>query len=276
MKTIFGPAGIPIECNGNNIDGLKHSIGLGLKAYEVEFVRGVRMNPKMAYELQTISAKHDVRVSCHAPFYLNCNNPEKYKLTRHHLHDCIRVSQSLKLSRIVFHVGYLMKMERETALKNSIEMIRKIINEAYELGYKDFTLGPEVAGKHTQIGSLVEVIAICKEFKECKPVIDWAHLHALTNGGLRTRRDFEKVINQIETELGKRYLKGLHCHYSNIEYTDKGERRHQPLGSKWGPRFKLLAEVIKDNDYEFTIICETPLIEQDALKMKSILNNKSL
>lgn len=268
--TVFGPAGIPLSCEGSNIDGLKKSISLGLGAYEVEFVKGARMNPLMAKEMQKI--RGNVRVSCHAPYYLNCNNTEKYAITERNILDCIKISQDLKFTRIVFHVGYLMKDSREQALKNSINTIKKIVSKAYVKDYKEFILGPEIAGKKSQVGTTEELISICKEIKECKPVIDWAHLHATSNGGLKTEKDFMKPLDLIEKELGKKYLEGLHCHYSNIRYGLKGEINHEPLGSKWGPDFKILAGIIKKNDYDFTIISESPLIEKDALKMQEILN----
>ncbi|MFA5405922.1 MAG: TIM barrel protein [Candidatus Nanoarchaeia archaeon] len=270
MTIVFGPAGIPIGAKGNNVDGLNHSINLGLGAYEVEFVRGARMTPLMAREMQVIRDKNNIRVSCHAPYFINCNNPDKYGLTRKHLLDCIKVSQDLRFTRIVFHTGYLMGQSRGEALKTCIKTIKRVINDAYDKGYKNFILGPETNGKKSQVGTTEELIAICKECKECRPVIDWAHLHATSNGGLKTEQDFKRPLELIERELGKTYLKELHCHFSNIEYTDKGEVRHWPLDSKWGPDFNVLARVIKD--YDFTIICESPLIEKDALKMKSILN----
>lgn len=271
MSTVFGPAGIPISCEGSNINGLKHSIGLGLKAYEVEFVRGVRMSPRMAREMQLIRDKHDVRVSCHAPYYINCNNPDKYSITKRHLHDCLRVNQRLRFTHVVFHPGFLMGMKRAPALKNVIKTIKRVIKEAYDKGYKNFTLGPETVGKKSQVGTIKELISICKECKECRPVIDWGHLHAFSQGGLKTKQDFLKPLALIKDELGSSYLKGLHCHFSEIEYNNRGEVRHHPLGSGWGPDFKLLAELIKEQGYDFSIICETPLIEKDALKMQKLL-----
>lgn len=273
MSTVFGPAGIPISCQGSNIAGLTHAIKLGLRAYEVEFVRGVRMPDYMAQEMQEIRREKSVKVSCHAPYYLNCNNPKKFGITKHHLMDCIKVNELLPFTHIVFHVGYLMGMKRSGALKNSVNTIKRVINKAYDNGFKNFVLGPEIAGKKSQVGTINDVITICKECSECKPVIDWAHLHATTNGGLKTESDFLSPIELIKEELGSEYVKGLHCHFSNIEFSDKGERRHQPLGSEWGPDFKILAKLIKEHGFEFSIISESPLIEEDALRMKEILMN---
>lgn len=271
MGTVIGPAGIPIGCDGSNVNGLKHSIKLGLGAYEVEFVRGVRMSPRMAREMRGIREKDNIKVSCHAPYYINCNNTKKYSMTKRHLHDCLRVNQHLRFTHIVFHPGFLMGMKREQALKNVIATIKKIVKEACEKGYDNFTLGPETVGKHSQVGTVEELITICKECPECRPVIDWGHLNAFSHGGLKTREDFLQPLSLIRDELGKEYLKGLHCHFSEVEYGSKGEVKHHPLGSKWGPDFKVLAELIKEKGYDFSIICETPLIEEDALRMKRML-----
>ncbi len=267
--TSFGPAGISISCvNCNNAQGLIKSINLGLKSYEIEFSRGVKISKEQVNELNKLSNDNSVALSCHAPYYINCNNNDKYETTKRNLIDCARTGLNLKV--IVFHTGYLLGMSRSEALKNSINTIKRIINEANDMKLR-MPLGPEIAGKKSQIGTINEIIAICKEVKECKPVIDWAHLHATI--GLNNYYDFMRIIELISEELGRDYLNGLHCHFSGIEFNDKGEVRHQPLNSGYGPDFKLLASIICEQKLDFNIISESPLIEVDALRMKRILNN---
>ncbi len=267
--TSFGPAGIPISCiNCKNTQGLIKSISLGLKAYEIEFSRGVRINKEQVNELNKLSINNGINLSCHAPYYINCNNNDKYETTKRNLIDCAKTGLNLKV--IVFHTGYLLGMNRSEALKNSINTIKRIIKEANDMKLR-MPLGPETAGKKSQIGTISEVITICKEVKECRPVIDWAHLHAITR--LNNYYDFMKVIELISDELGRSYLNGLHCHFSGIEFNDKGEVRHQPLNSGYGPDFRLLARIICEKKLDFNIISESPLIEVDALRMKVMLNN---
>ncbi len=271
--TAFGPAGIPISCKGSNVDGIRYSGKIGLNAYEINFSRGVRISDDAANSIRRYAEKNNIRLSCHAPYFINCNNPDKYEITRRHLINSIAASEKLGLRRIVFHTGFLLGSGRSNAVKESIKTIKKIVSEANEMGFHNFVLGPEVAGKKSQIGTMEDLIEICKECRECRPVIDWAHLHALSNGGLKKRKDFIRPLEMIREELGKSYLNGLHCHFSEIEYTEKGEKRHHPLGSGWGPDFHILAEVIRDMKLDLTIISESPLIEMDALRMKAILNN---
>jgi deoxyribonuclease IV len=129
----------------------------------------------------------------------------------------------------------------------------------------------ETAGKKSGFGQLDEIIELCKKLKQARPVIDFAHMHATSNGGLNTKEDYEKIFNKIKKELGPEYLKEMHCHFSGIFFNEKGERYHIPIDSS--PPFKPLAEVIAKNNYKFTIICESPLLEKDALKMQNILKH---
>jgi len=186
----------------------------------------------------------------------------------------INASVIMGLKTIVFHPGYYSELTPNEAMNNCVRTINKINEQARLKGYKDYILGAETVGKKSQFGSLLEVIELCKEIKNLRPVVDFAHVHAREGGILRTEDDFAKVFELIEKELGKAYLKGLHCHFAEIEYTGNGEVRHLNIGTNWQPDFRKLAKVIKDNDYSLRIICESPLLDLDAVKMKTILERE--
>ncbi len=133
-------------------------------------------------------------------------------------------------------------------------------------------IGPETAGKHSQFGTLNEIISLAQENKMVKPIIDFAHIHAVTNGGLKTEARFREIFEIIEKNLGTKEVKNFHAHFSCIEYSNKGERRHLMLNAKQ-PDFKLLAKVIKENGYNGTIISETPMPAHDAIRMRKIFEN---
>jgi len=181
----------------------------------------------------------------------------------------------MKAHTIVFHPGYYsQKQSHKKDLLNCIKALKEITEAMQSMNIKA-NLGPETSGKLAQLGSLEEIITLCENVEQTQPVIDWAHLHARQRGNLRTTNDFQQVIEKIENRLGTEVAKSLHCHFSQVEYTFRGERRHHSLDTPgYGPKFRLLAEVIANLDIKPVIICETPLLDEDAKKMRDIFHQK--
>jgi deoxyribonuclease-4 len=124
-------------------------------------------------------------------------------------------------------------------------------------------------GKHVQIGSLEEILTLCETVEGTQLVIDWGHLHARSGGRLRTAEDFRAVIEETEERLGTEAVRDMHCHFSKIEFSKNGERRHHVLDEKkFGPNFDSFAKVIADFKLRPVVICETPLLDIDAVKMR--------
>jgi deoxyribonuclease-4 len=125
-------------------------------------------------------------------------------------------------------------------------------------------------GKHVQIGSLEEILTICETVERVQLVIDWGHLHARSGGRLRNADDFRAVVEEAEKRLGAEAVRDMHCHFSKIEFTKHGERRHHIIDEeKFGPNFDAFAEVITDFKLRPIVICETPLLDVDAVKMRN-------
>ena len=130
-------------------------------------------------------------------------------------------------------------------------------------------------GKQSQFGSLEEILKLCEEVEQTQPVIDWAHLHARDKGRFRTIEDFRKVVEEIENRLGTEAVKDLHCHFTKVEFTEKGEKRHHTLDeAEYGPDFTLLAKVIVEFKLRPVIISESPILDVDAVKMRDILQRE--
>jgi deoxyribonuclease-4 len=132
-------------------------------------------------------------------------------------------------------------------------------------------LGPEITGRVKQYGSLEEIISLSKNVERCLPVVDWCHLHARTNGNLKTVNDFTDVISKLQDELD---VKEFHMHFSGVEYSKNNERRHLPLSSNQ-PNHQLLAQALIETEINTTLICESPLLEKDALNFKKLLQKES-
>ena len=91
-------------------------------------------------------------------------------------------------------------------------------------------------------------------------------------GALKKVEDFRAIAEKVEVKLGTEALRSMHCHFSKIEFSSQGEKCHHTLDEeRYGPEFRLLAEVIVDFGLHPTMICETPMLDVDARKMKETL-----
>jgi len=133
-------------------------------------------------------------------------------------------------------------------------------------GITDVLLGLETGGKKVAWGTLEEVSVVMDQVKGVVPVIDFGHLHARSGGGMRTQDDFQKALDEYQ----RIYDGPLHCHFSCIEFTEAGERKHLSLDRKQ-PDFALFADCIRDGKLDITIISETPDPEEGAKQMQEIL-----
>jgi deoxyribonuclease-4 len=176
---------------------------------------------------------------------------------------------------MVFHTGFYGKFEKDYALKTCISALKEVSAEIKARGLK-IKLGPETMGRKSQVGTVDEIIAINREVEGTQLVVDWGHLHALHQGAFKTKEDMRKIAEKIEMELGTQTLRGMHCHFSKIEFGAAGEKQHHSLDeAAYGPEFADLAEVILDFGMHPVVICETPLLDVDARKMKQTLAEAS-
>jgi deoxyribonuclease-4 len=268
----FGPAGIPIGLEkGGTKEGVAYTAKIGLTAYEVEFVRGVKMKVEDAKIVRQIAKQNSVTLSAHCPYWINTVGITRDKIdtAKRNLLQTAEVASAMAARIIVFHPGYYMKRSSEECVKLSIKTLSDVREKMEQNGWS-VILGLETGGLVADLGTLEECIDIANGVGGAAPVIDFAHIHGRNNGCLRKKEDFAKIFETIEKRFvdGKKYVKNFHSHFSELEYSSKGELRHIPLGEEDEPPFKPLAEVIVENDYGGTIICESPLLEEDALKMK--------
>ncbi len=270
----FGPAGKPtVMKSGDYVKAIQVVAEMGLDALEYEAVRGVRVSEKKAAEIRRAALEHGVVLSMHAPYYINFASPnaETVRKSQQRLLDAMKAAHWMGAYVVVFHPGYYKdNPSKEAALRRTIENLKPVYEQLEQLGVRDVDLGPEVTGKRTQVGDVDEVIEICRVFERCRPVVDWAHLYARYRGEhVKTVDQVLGVIEKIERELGSRAVNPLHTHFSKIEYGEGGEREHHTLDEEgYGPDFRIVCEAYRDAGIRAVIISESPILEQDALKMK--------
>ncbi|MDR3223545.1 MAG: TIM barrel protein [Methanobrevibacter sp.] len=268
-KIIFGPAGRPVDYKGPAYKAPEYIADEGLSAYEYQAGRGLRIGEKSSNILKEESDKHDVLISIHAPYFINLssNNEKTINNSIDILFKSAQVGEWMGAYRIVFHPGYYLK-NKETTLKIAKSTINKVLEKIEQSEITNFIFSPETTGKKSQLGNLSEIIAICKEFNNFEPTIDVAHLHARDNGLIQTKNDYNKIFSTVEDELD---IKRLHCHFTRIEYIKSGEKRHHTLNElDYGPDPKYFLESLIECDFKTTVICESPLLDQDALILKRL------
>jgi len=267
---IFGTAGIPLSSHANDsISGIARLHELGLEAMEMEFVHGVKMGVETARLVGKAAEEKGISLSVHAPYYINLNSEEKEKraASAKRILDSARIANEAGAKAVAVHPGFYQKTSPAQAyetVKAELEEICAVLKK----GGNGIKVGLETTGKPTQFGSISEILRLSGEVKGIWPYPDFAHIHARGNGCLKTKRDFEKVLEEMESH-SKKYLQELHCHASGINYSAKGERNHLVLESRENDfDYKLMLEALKEFGANGVVICESPSIEKDALLMQ--------
>jgi len=262
MKIYLGPAGIPTTCAGDTVEGIKTLAKLGLNAMEIQFTYGVYMDVANAKKVGLAAKENNVRLSIHAPYYINLCQKDKVKLARSkkNVIDAAKIAESIGAKVIVFHPGAYMGMPKEEAFERALTACEELSKQV------SVKLGLEVTGKQGQFGNFEEVLNLSKKVKGCVPVVDFAHVYARNAGSI----DYPFIFS----ELKKLNLEFYHFHFSGIHFTKKAEgvgneSHHEPISVN-KPPFEPLAREIMKTDKDVTIISESPILEQDSIIMKRV------
>jgi len=262
----IGQAGIPLSCKGRtNKDGLVYTKEfLDLNAMEVQFVRGLYiMEDEEAQFMKEYSEINDVELHVHAPYYINlAGSSEELDLSFEKILFSARIADKMGAKTVVVHPGYY----GDQSPKKTIKKISKNTKKLQSILKKEkikVNIGLETMGKQKVFGSLDEIIEICKNVKGLLPIIGLGHIHARTNGGLKKYEDFEEIFQKLKPLRMKHYL----IHITGVLYENGNEFYHIPI-KKGDMSLAPCIEVILDNEYDVTLISESPLLEHDAVYIR--------
>jgi deoxyribonuclease-4 len=268
-RLLFGTAGTPRgSLRGTSISGIERIRDVKLGCMELEFVRGVKMGEKSARNVLEKAEKLDVSLSVHAPYYINLNSaePEKIDASIGRIHAAARIGSLCGARNIVFHPAYYHEDTTEKVYER-VSALLKILTSRLEDESIHVILRPETTGKPSQFGSLDETLRLSSEIEGVLHCIDFAHLHARSNGAENSGEEFSRVLAKVEGTLGKEALYDMHMHVSGIEYGEKGERNHLNLEDS-DLQYAELMKALKDFRVKGLLICESPDNEGNALLLK--------
>lgn len=275
----FGPAGnsesfyeqghkrtaeAPAWLKAQGLDAFEYSLGHGIRRMEEETAKAIRLAAEAA----------DVRMSVHLPYFINLSVQDEEKKLKNlgYFMDGLETGHALGASRAVFHPGSG-KGDRPAILKRACAFLEQIMALLDERGLlAGMTLCAETMGKINQLGSLEEVISLCRVDERIWPAIDFGHLHCRGMGAIRGREDYAAILDALENGVGTERARTLHIHFSRMEFTRGGEKMHHTLADiQYGPDFEPLALELALRDYAPVVICESRGTQaKDAASLRAI------
>ena len=275
MNPLFGPGGngewFYQEGNKSTLQAPAWVKEKGLDAFEYEAGNGITGGEATLRAIGEKAKEHGVKMSFHTPYFISLSGVEEEKRLKSidYIQKSLWAAELLGADTIVIHSGSAAKITREEAMRLSCDTLEKVAAAVGE--HPCARLGIETMGKINQLGTLEEVIEQCKAAPIYAPVVDFGHLNARAVGGAFPDVDsYRRVFDRIATALGDDCARHLHCHFSKIEYTAAGEKRHLTFADEiFGPAFEPLAEAIVREGVAPRIICESAGTQaEDALYMK--------
>ena len=294
-KIKFCVAGFPINFFNSKYGKKRENLftwieEIGLDGIELQCTYGIRMKEEQANLYRELAKSHNLILTIHAPYYISLasKNEDVVERSKLEIKKAFELAKILDVKRIIFHpgAGYgKTSKDRQDGLKRLIDALNSIKND---IDTEHIKIYPEIGGKVNQLGSLDEIIEICKKVDYARPCIDLAHLHARELGSMNSKDKIVDVLKKIESELGRNTLEETHFHVYPVDYTDKGEKIHKAFGEKkedsqlslfeedneYMPKAQDYIAAIKEMGIEPITICEAHNTQDiGALLMKDLYFN---
>ena len=262
----FGPAG---SCERSAAEKIKSTEKLiewlaaqGLNAFEYQCGRGVMVKEPKARLFRKKAEECGVKLSIHAPYFISLASAEEEKRLNsiQYIFQSAQAADWMGADRIVVHPGGLGKRSRAEATALAKVTLATAQQYLDENGLEHIHICPEVMGKINQLGDLSEVLEFCTLDERMLPCVDFGHLNSRLQGSM----SYAAALDEIENKLGVDRLKTMHIHFSKIEYTSGGEKRHLTFADEvYGPAFEPLIEEIVRRGMTPTVICESSGTQTD-------------
>jgi deoxyribonuclease-4 len=268
----FGTVGSPTSTPkkpGGSTGAVLRLRELELDALELGWVQSVRVSAETCALIRTTAEQQGVQISVHAPYFFNLNaTDEEWPKSRQRLMDAAHYGSLAGATDIIFHPGSYFGAPPEQVLPLAIQRLAGCVEEL-RLAGNPVILRPETMGKSAMLGSLQDTLEMSRQIEGVQPCLDFAHLHARTgDGSMNSEAEWCMALESYAAALGKAALSDLHIHLSGIEYGPKGEKEHLPL-EQADLDIPALFRALHQFNCAGRILCESPLLEDDALRLKT-------
>ena len=276
MKAKFGPGGnsdaFKLAGFSSTLDAPKWLSGIGLDAYEYEAGNGLSASSSTLAEIGRRAFEKNIKMSYHTPYFISLSGVVEATRLRSidYIKQSIEAARLLGAGTIVVHCGSCAKISRDEAMRLAADTLVRTAASVNTYGIK---IGIETMGKVNQLGTLDEVLELCRIDSSFVPVVDFGHLNARNLGGVfNTSDDYLRVFDKISSRMDAYVAENLHCHFSKIEYTALGEKKHLTFeDTEFGPDYEPFIEAIVRGNLSPTVICESMGTQsKDALTMKTL------
>jgi len=238
-KIKFGVAGFPINFFSSKYGKKRENIftwlkELNLDVIELQCTYGIRMKEEQANLYRELAKESDITLTMHAPYYISLasQKDDVVERSKQEVIKAFELAQILNVNRIIFHPGAGYGKTEEDRKNGLNKLISALNSIKKDINTTNIKIYPEIGGKINQLGSLEEIIEICKKVEYARPCIDLAHLHARELGSITSKDKIIMALKKIEKELGRNILEETHFHVYPVDYTDKGEKVHKAFGEK--------------------------------------------
>jgi deoxyribonuclease-4 len=251
----IGPSGLP-EAESFD-DAAERLAAAGYRACEIGFVSGFWLDYEAAPELGAAMRAHDVLLSVHAPlaaFLGHVEREKKFKMALGMLDHTAGIAKAVGAELIVFHPGFLLGRERERAIADVVDQLGDL-RARLEAKDRLVPFGVEVMGRVRELGTIDDVLEIASEVDFVRPVLDFAHMHATSDGAFTDVDSFAAVLEATDEilEPGAPF----HIHFSDIAYANRNETKHLPYG-EGTLRVEPLRDALARFERPATVISESP------------------
>jgi deoxyribonuclease-4 len=229
----------------------------GYRACEIGFAGGFWLDYETAPQFGEAAVAADVALSVHAPlaaFMGHADRGKKFKMALGMLDHTAGLAQACGAQLVVFHPGFLLGRERERAIADVVDQLGDL-RERLEAKGRLVPFGVEVMGRVRDLGTVEDVLAIATQVDFVRPVLDFAHMHATSDGAFLDAEPFAGALVGADAVLEPGAP--FHIHFSDIQYANRNETKHLPYGEG-----TLRAEPLRDALARFerpaTVISEAP------------------
>lgn len=222
----FGVSMMPPEgvADEGFLDGL---VSAGRRALELPFVKDFPWDEQRCAAFGALAAERDIALSIHAPYFavLTVEDPDRAKQCRAALEHTMKLGSAMGATTVVAHLGSHHDRDPSELVDHVRDGLGEIDGKVRHLGV---ALGLETAGKASQFGSLGDIALVADGITWVRPVIDWAHVHAMSGGALSSTEAFGAVLAFLTDQFPGWMLDPLHNHFTANQFGDRGEIRHLP------------------------------------------------